>query len=51
VIVTILENGEEAALAEVGDYLDRLTDFEERLARGEGVASDPRNSTGTGVLG
>jgi hypothetical protein len=35
VIVTILENGEEAALSEVGDYLDRLTDYEERLAQGK----------------
>jgi hypothetical protein len=35
VMVTILEGGEEAALADLGDYLDQLTDYEERLARGE----------------
>jgi hypothetical protein len=35
VMVTILESGEEAALSEVGDYLDRLTDYEERLAQGK----------------
>ncbi len=35
VMVTILESGEEEALSELGDYLDRLTDYEERLARGE----------------
>ncbi len=35
VMVTILETNEEAALADVGDYLDRLTDYEERLARGD----------------
>ncbi len=35
VMVTILESDDEAALSEVGDYLDRLKDYEERLARGE----------------
>jgi len=35
VLVTLLEDREEAALVEPGDYLDRLTDYEERLARGE----------------
>jgi hypothetical protein len=35
VLVTLLEADEEAALAEAGDYLERLTDYEERLARGE----------------
>jgi hypothetical protein len=35
VMVTILESGEEQALSELGDYLDQLTDYEDRLARGE----------------
>lgn len=35
VLVTILEEGQEASLSEVGDYLEQLTDYEERLARGE----------------
>jgi hypothetical protein len=35
VMVTILEGTEEDALSEMGDYLDQLTDYEERLARGE----------------
>jgi hypothetical protein len=35
VMVTILEPGEEAELAELGDYHQQLTDYEERLARGE----------------
>lgn len=35
VMVTLLEANEDAALAEAGDYLERLTDYEERLARGE----------------
>jgi hypothetical protein len=35
VMVTILEGGEEASLSEPGDYLNQLTDYEERLARGE----------------
>ena len=35
VMITILESDEEAALSEMGDYLDRLTDYEERLAQGK----------------
>jgi hypothetical protein len=35
VMITILERGEEALLSEPGDYLNQLTDYEERLARGE----------------
>jgi hypothetical protein len=35
VMVTIVEPSEEALLAEPGDYLQQLTDYEERLARGE----------------
>ncbi|HQU43208.1 MAG TPA: hypothetical protein PK867_10365 [Pirellulales bacterium] len=35
VMVTILDEGDEALLSESGDYHDRLTDYEERLARGE----------------
>jgi hypothetical protein len=35
VMVTILEPDEETALADMGDYLEKLTDYEERLARGE----------------
>jgi hypothetical protein len=35
VMVTILEVEEDSALAEVGDYLEQLTSYEERLARGE----------------
>jgi hypothetical protein len=35
VLVTLVEQGEDASLSELGDYLDRLTDYEERLARGE----------------
>ncbi len=35
VMITFLEGGDEDALAEVGDYLDQLRDYEERLARGE----------------
>jgi hypothetical protein len=35
VMVTILESSEEASLAQLGDYLAQLTDYEERLARGE----------------
>jgi hypothetical protein len=35
VMITLLEPADDAALAEVGDYNDRLTDYEERLARGE----------------
>ena len=35
VIVTFLEADKEAVLSEPGDYLEQLTDYEERLARGE----------------
>jgi hypothetical protein len=35
VMVTILEADENAALSEPGDYLHNLTDYEERLVRGE----------------
>ncbi len=35
VMVTFLETNDEAALSEPGDYLERLMDYEERLARGE----------------
>ena len=35
VMVTFLENSEETALADLGDYLKSLTDYEDRLARGE----------------
>ncbi len=35
VMVTILEESETAALTAVGDYLEQLTDYEQRLARGE----------------
>jgi hypothetical protein len=35
VMITILERSEEAILSELGDYLGQLTDYEERLARGE----------------
>jgi hypothetical protein len=35
VVVIFLETDEEAVLAEPGDYLQHLTDYEERLARGE----------------
>lgn len=35
VMVAILETSDEAALAEPGDYLQQLTEYEERLARGE----------------
>jgi hypothetical protein len=35
VMVTILDPGEETVLSEPGDYLARLTEYEERLARGE----------------
>ncbi len=35
VLVTILEESEAEALTNIGDYLDCLTDYEERLARGE----------------
>lgn len=35
VLVTLLEDGEDASLAEPGDYLTQLMDYEDRLARGE----------------
>jgi hypothetical protein len=35
VMVTLLEQNPDAALSDVGDYLAQLTDYEERLARGE----------------
>jgi hypothetical protein len=35
VLVTFLDPDEEASLSQPGDYLDRLTDYEERLSRGE----------------
>ena len=35
VLVTILEDAEDQSLSEMGDYLQQLTDYEERLARGE----------------
>lgn len=35
VMVTILEDGEDEPLSELGDYLDQLTAYEDRLARGE----------------
>ena len=35
VMVTVLEADEDARLAELGDYHTALTDYEERLARGE----------------
>lgn len=35
VMVTILEPDEETELSEAGDYLDKLTEYEEKLGRGE----------------
>ncbi|MBO0698874.1 MAG: hypothetical protein J2P46_10805 [Zavarzinella sp.] len=35
VMVTVLEPDEDAGLTELGDYSAALTDYEERLARGE----------------
>lgn len=35
VMVTILGDSDEHQLSELGDYLEQLTDYEERLARGE----------------
>src|SRR5262249_22844024 len=35
VLVTILEDVEDQSLSEMGDYLQQLTDYDERLARGE----------------
>ncbi len=34
-VLSDLEGDEEAMLSKLGDYLDQLTDYEERLARGE----------------
>jgi hypothetical protein len=34
VLVTILQEGADEDLAEPGDYLELLTDYEERLSRG-----------------
>jgi hypothetical protein len=35
VMLTILEPDEDALLAQPGDYLAQLSDYEDRLARGE----------------
>jgi hypothetical protein len=35
VLVTILESDSEEVAADLGDYLEQLTAYEERLARGE----------------
>jgi hypothetical protein len=35
VMVTVLEPDDDARLSELGDYHASLTDYEERLARGE----------------
>jgi hypothetical protein len=35
VMVTILEAEDDSWLSQPGDYLERLTEYEERLARGE----------------
>ena len=35
ILVTFLEREDETGLSEPGDYLEQLTDYEERLARGE----------------
>lgn len=35
VMVTILDSDEETSLTETGDYLEKLTEYEERLARGD----------------
>ena len=35
VMVTFLDQENETGLSEPGDYLEQLTDYEERLARGE----------------
>ncbi|HVC96877.1 MAG TPA: hypothetical protein VND64_24575 [Pirellulales bacterium] len=34
-MVTILDDGEDGLLSELGDYHDRLSDYEDRLERGE----------------
>ena len=35
VLITILEDDQEAALTAIGDYAECLSDYEQRLARGE----------------
>jgi hypothetical protein len=35
VLVTIMQDSEDALLTELGDYQQQLMDYEERLARGE----------------
>jgi len=35
VMVTVLDSDDDAQLADLGDYNAALTDYEERLARGE----------------
>lgn len=35
VMVTLLEEDVDGALAEIGDFATQLSDYEERLARGE----------------
>lgn len=35
VLVTLLESEDDSSLSEPGDYLERLEDYEDRLARGE----------------
>jgi hypothetical protein len=35
VMVTLLEDDAEASLAELGDYSNQLSEYEEKLARGE----------------
>lgn len=35
VLITLLEDTEETALSELGDYHQKLVEYEEQLARGE----------------
>ena len=35
VLITFLEDHDQSPLSELGDYLEQLSDYEERLARGE----------------
>ncbi len=35
VMVTLIDADDDKSLAQPGDYLEKLTDYEERLARGE----------------
>ncbi len=35
VLITLLEDHDQRALSEIGNYLEQLTDYEERLVRGE----------------